>query len=279
MIRSSSIRLRRLLLGGYGAALCAVSVVLLLWPGLELARAVFDRNLGGGAPVAQAWRWHRALTPAYASWATARIGSGAAAALPLDNIAGTEWPLFGSLFYLRATEQLDRAWQAQPQGARPAVYARAAIDAAAALLADPAQAAWVKVHWGERAYLKRENVFYRMLLIDGVAIHARLTGDTARLALLRTQVEGLAAELSASPTGLLADYPGKPTRPTWPRHGPPSSARIRCSARTTAPRHRPACAASSGTWHPRSRCRPMRGTAGARPCRPRCAAAPTCGCC
>lgn len=200
--------LRRILRHLYALFLIAVGV-LLLWPGIELGRALFDANLGGPAPTAQAWRWHRAMTPAFADWARARHGSGEAAGLTMENISGTEWPLFGAVFYLRASVNLDRAWQAQPHGERPAVYARDAIDAAAALLADPAQSDWVQRHWGADVYLQRENLFYRMLLIDGLASQAQLLGETPHRALLQSQAHGLAAELAASPTGLLADYPGQ----------------------------------------------------------------------
>ena len=182
---------------------------LLLWPALEIVRAIRDPWLGGPKPASQAWRWHRALTPVFAEWAQQRQRSLAATQLGIDDISGTEWPLFGAVYYLRATENLDRAWQANPVADRPVIHARTAIDAAAALLADPKQASWVQVHWGADRYLRTENVFYRMLLIDGLATHARLLGNSPYQDLLRAQVEGLAAELSASATGLLADYPGQ----------------------------------------------------------------------
>lgn len=133
--------------------------------------------------------------------------AGIARQLSIHDISGTEWPLFGAVYYLRATENLDRAWLRSRSGARPADYARVAINAAADLLADPVQADWVQRHWGTDDYLHRENVFYRMLVIDGLATQARLLGGTPHESLLRTQVLSLAAELSASPSGLLADYP------------------------------------------------------------------------
>jgi hypothetical protein len=204
MISSST----RWLQAAWGVFLAATSITLLLWPGIELARALFDDDLDGPRPAAASWRWHRALTPAFEQWAVERRASDAAASLSIANISGTEWPLFGTVFYLRATENLDREWRERPQGERPAIYARAAVDAAADLLADPVQATWVQQHWGED-YLRRENVFYRMLVIDGLASQARLLGDTPHRELLRSQVEGLATELDASSNGLLADYPGQ----------------------------------------------------------------------
>ncbi|UXI70209.1 hypothetical protein [Tahibacter amnicola] len=199
---------RRLVLAMLGIVVSAVSGLFFLWPGWELARAVSDAHLGGPGPASQSWRWHRALSGALAEWAVERRQSGAAAKLSINNISGTEWPLFGTVFYLRATENLDRAWQASPVGERPAVYAREAIEAAVALVIDPAHATWVKQHWGD-AYLERENVFYRMLLIDALTSYTNLTGDRRHDALLHTQVEGLSAEIAASTTGLLADYPGQ----------------------------------------------------------------------
>jgi hypothetical protein len=198
--------MRRLLSVLFGALLFVMGACV-IWSGGELLMAMRDPALGGPEPAASTWRWHRALTPAYEQWARRRLASSAAAQLSLDDIAGTEWPLFGSVYYLRATENLDRAWQRSPAGARPVDYARGAIDAAADLVADPSQAHWVMQHWGASDYLHRENVFYRMLLIDAIATQWRLLHSTPHAALLREQVDQFAAELSASPSGLLADYP------------------------------------------------------------------------
>jgi len=193
---------------GFGGAL-ALAGALLAWSGVESTIAWRDPQLGGPAPARQAWRWHRALTPAYERWARERSADARAARLPIDDIAGTEWPLFGSVYYLRATENLDRAWQRAPDGPRPREYARGAIDACADLLADPVQAHWVMRHWGERDYLDREDVFYRMMLVDGLATQWRLLGASPHAELLRAQVDAFANELSASADGLLADYPSQ----------------------------------------------------------------------
>lgn len=206
--RSQPSLARRVFRALWGSGLALVGALWLWWAG-EIVHALRDASLGGPEPAAQSWRWHRALTPAFEQWAKQRHGGARAGELSLDDISGTEWPLFGAVFYLRATENLDQAWQRAPQGERPAQYARGAIDAAAALLADPAQAAWVRQHWGDEDYLRRENVFFRMLLIDALATQWRLTGRSPHADLLRAQAEGLAGELASSPYGLLADYPGQ----------------------------------------------------------------------
>jgi hypothetical protein len=178
-----------------------------LIPGVMVALDV--ARTGPSAAISPAaWRLHHALAPRYEEWARARLSSGRAEHLSTRDIAGTEWPLFGSVFYLQALEALQQAWLKDPSLApvAPAVEARGAIDAAAELVTDPGQAAWVKKHWGPR-YLDEEDAFYRLLIISAITSQARLTGHSDHLALLRTQVDSLADELGRSQTGLLDDYP------------------------------------------------------------------------
>ncbi len=180
-----------------------------LIPAVLVLRDLPDRGWREDALPQAAWRLHRNLTPAYARWAEARVASGRATELSTDDVAGTEWPLFGSVFYLWATESLQAEWE---RGARqtpaPREYARPAVDAALDLVIDPNHAAWVKQHWGD-VYLLTENVFYRMLLIAALTSHANLTGDTSHLAQLRELSDNLAEDLARSPHGLLNDYPGE----------------------------------------------------------------------
>jgi len=153
---------------------------------------------------------HRSLSPRYEKWARERVASKNAKELSLEDISGTEWPLFGSVFYLLATESLQEAWEenADRSSDAPKVYASGAIKAAAELVADPVHASWVKQHWGEN-YLHRENVFYRMLLISALTSYQKLTGNEKHTSLLRDQAETLSKELDESPYGLLDDYPGQ----------------------------------------------------------------------
>ncbi len=188
----------------------AAALLFFLLPVLMVMRDLADPNIRSPGIPRAAWRLHRSLTPQFVRWAKARVGSGRAAALSTQNISGTEWPLFGSVFYLWATESLQSAWETNRGLSKvaPRQYARDAVDAAARLVVDPEQASWVKTHWGTN-YLQTENVFYRMLVISALTSHARLTGDTQHLPLLRDQVESLSAELNASRHGVLDDYPGE----------------------------------------------------------------------
>jgi hypothetical protein len=179
-------------------------------PAGMVIRSLHDPGLDGDAVPHSVWGWHRALSPKYAKWARGRVASGAAGRLTTRDIAQTEWPLFGSVFYLWATESLQTAFDQNPKAApsAPKVYARDAIEAAAALVADPNHAGWVRQHWGDK-YLEKENLFYRMLLISALTSYQKLLDDTRYEDFLRSQVESLAAEMDASPYGLLDDYPGQ----------------------------------------------------------------------
>jgi hypothetical protein len=183
-----------------------------LMPGAILVRDLADPALRQPAGIPRAaWRVHRNLSPKYEQWARARIASGQAAQADLYDVVATEWALFGSVFYLAATENLQREWARQPgrpPRTAPAVYARGAIEAATDLVLDPAHHTWVRTHWGP-GYLHRENVFFRALLIQAMVARENLIRDGRDLSPLRDQVESLAAALDASPHGLLNDYPGE----------------------------------------------------------------------
>ena len=187
----------------------ALGLFFFLLPAGELVWDLRDPGLRGASIPRCTFRWHRALSPKYEQWARDRVRSGNVQ-LNTTDIAGTEWPLFGSVFYLWATEALQEAAEQNPSlcPVPPNQYARGAIEAAAALVADPDHAGWVKQYWGED-YLERENLFYRMLLISALTSYQGLLGDTRYEDLLRRQVGSLADELDKSPYGLLDDYPGQ----------------------------------------------------------------------
>jgi hypothetical protein len=187
-----------------------LAAALFIFPPLRAALDLCDPALRQPGVPKAAWRLYRNLTPRYAVWAQARIAQGRAEKLSTSNISGTEWPLFGSVFYLWGIENLDTAWEAgdHTAGVEPKIFARDAIIASSELVIDPKHAAWVKKHWGED-YLHRENVFYRMLVIAALTTRAKLLQDGAHMEMLRDQVETSSKELDASKTGLLEDYPGE----------------------------------------------------------------------
>ncbi len=190
-------------------AVSAGCLWLLLLPAANVAWTLQDPAWRNGEIPQAAFDWHASLSQRMAPWAQQRVESSRAQALELDDISGTEWPLFSSVFYLWATEALQQQWEAGPrQGQAPAALAADTIRALGALIADPGQADWVRRHWGDD-YLKQKNLFYRMLLIAGLDSYERLSGDQQFRELLVQQSDSLAFELAASPFGVLEDYPGQ----------------------------------------------------------------------
>lgn len=200
----------------------AVALYFFFWPLLILQQELRDPGLISGTTPAFVYRWHQQLSGDFAAWAQQRTDSSAPMLLNINDISGTEWPMFSAVYYLWATQALQSTWergQSDSQNLQglensalsstaPISYASEAIYAAAALIADSQNASWVIKHWGAD-YLERENLFYRMLLIAGLASFEQLTEDDRYASLLRDQVSKLSRELDASPHGLLDDYPGQ----------------------------------------------------------------------
>jgi hypothetical protein len=200
----------RLLVYCNAALIVAVSLYFFALPSVILLKSINDPGLKTAEIPRFTFDLHKSLTERMERWARERVVTGQAEQVNTYNISGTEWPIFGSVFYLWATESLQEAWLADPTLASemPTAYASGAIDAVTALIADPNHATWVKDHWGAD-YLERENLFYRMLLISGLTSYQKLTGETRYQMLLTHQVESLSQEIDASPYGLLDDYPGE----------------------------------------------------------------------
>ncbi len=186
-----------------------LAAAFLIYPAVRAILDIRDPALQGPGVPQSAWRLYRNLTPRYAAWARNRVAQGQPENLSLDNIAGTEWPLFGSVFYLWSLENLQAAWDAGDHSEpEPRVFAQDAIVAASELVIDPNHAAWVKKHWGTN-YLHQENVFYRMMVMAALTSRAKLLRDNAHLDMLRDQVESFAKELDGTRSGLMDDYPGQ----------------------------------------------------------------------
>jgi hypothetical protein len=188
----------------------ALSAYVLLIPAGMLIHTLRDPCIYSGRQLRCAFHWHKSLSPRFEKWARRRVKSGDAATAATGDVAATEWPIFSSVFYLWATEALQQVHDTNPTAvsSSPRSYAKGAIAAAAALIVDPNQAAWVKEQWGNN-YLTKQNLFYRMLLISGLTSYQKLFGDVKYEDLLRSQVESLVSELDASPHGLLDEYPGQ----------------------------------------------------------------------
>src|SRR5258708_5790227 len=116
-----------------GALLVAFFFV---FPSIRAVLNILDPALRQPGIPKAAWRLCRNLTPRYAAWARERVAQGRGEGLSTNNISGTEWPLFGSVFYLWAVENLQAAWEAgdHTPGAEPKLFAMDAIIAASELV-------------------------------------------------------------------------------------------------------------------------------------------------
>ncbi|HET7843939.1 MAG TPA: hypothetical protein VFL14_07300 [Xanthomonadales bacterium] len=186
-----------------------MSLVLLVVPAVTALRLLLDDALRGHDIAPTVLDWHAALARRIGPWARERVASARATQLDVRDVSGTEWPMFGAVFYLWASEAVQAKWERDgSRGISPARRDAESLAAVAALVADPGHADWVRRHWGD-AYLERNNLFYRMLLVAGLDSYERLSGDITHHRLLAAQVRSLAAEFDASPHGLLEDYPGE----------------------------------------------------------------------
>ena len=114
------------------AVIVLMSFFFLLFPAGIVIHQLSDPNLRSAGMPKSAWELHRTLSPQIERWASARLASKRAVELSTNDISGTEWPLFGSVFYLWATESLQQAWEKDHSlsPVAPNVYARGAITAA-----------------------------------------------------------------------------------------------------------------------------------------------------
>jgi hypothetical protein len=196
----------------YGNAVIFIglAVFFFILPLIIMISALCDPGLRGESIPKIAFKLHQSLSPRYEKWARGRVNSDKAQKLDIEDISGTEWPMFGTAFYLLATESLQEAWEKDHSVSveAPNVYAKGAIEQAAALAADTGNADWVKKHWGED-YLHKENTFYRMLLINCLTSHCKLLHDEKYIEIIRDQVNTLADEIDKSPHGWLDDYPNQ----------------------------------------------------------------------
>lgn len=195
-------------IASYGNALVLLSLATYFFiaPFLILVNDIRDPALHSNNIPQFSYRWHKQLSDKIEPWALNRIASDKAKDLTIDDISGTEWPMFTAVLYLMATESLQDNWQGNHASLQPKIYAQGSIKAAIELILDPNNASWVEQHWGAD-YLEKENVFYRMLLINGLVSYQKLSDDTQFQPILEAQVRNFAQEFDHSPYGLLDDYP------------------------------------------------------------------------
>ena len=198
-----------LLRRGIGLLLLLLTLAFVVYPlGKTSWYLLTDRGLRSAAPSTFAFSLHESLSKRLPDYVDERIASGVAETLSIAQITATESPVYGAFFYLLATDNLQAQWEADPTLAdrAPKETGAAAIEACVRILLDPGHAHWIRTYWGDDHW-QDPNCFFRTLVIGGLGAHRRLTGSDEHLPFLRQLTDDLAADLDASPTGLIDDYP------------------------------------------------------------------------
>ena len=183
---------------------------LLFYPAFFCLKVAFDPALRRGEIPAFMFKDFKRVSGQYGKWAAGYLASRRATKVDPGHVAATEWPMFGSVYYLVTAEeilsQLGDRDDAEAVKMKHAI--RKAAKAAADIVADPDTASWVKAKWGD-SYLDKENCFYRMLLIMGLSSYERISADKTYHKLLSSQANSLADELAGAQYHMLNDYPGE----------------------------------------------------------------------
>ncbi len=194
--------------GGIFLIMALTLVAYPLW--VTIYHLASDDGLRGAVPSKFAFSLHCSLSKRLPGYIDARIASKVASTLNVSQITATESPVYGAFFYLQATERLQAQWRADPSLSHeaPAKTGAAAIEASLRIMLDEDHAHWMRKYWGDDI-LTTPNCFYRMLMIGCITSHHNLTGSRAHLALLKTVTNDLAADIDASPKGVIDDYPNQ----------------------------------------------------------------------
>ncbi|MCW1887026.1 hypothetical protein OKA04_19975 [Luteolibacter flavescens] len=203
--------MKKLVLRTLAALILTPTLAFVVFPFAKTAwYLVTDTGLRSAAPSTFAFNLHASLSRRLPGYVDERIASGVAETLKVNQITATESPVYGAFFYLLATENLQAQWEADPTLSRrpPKETGKDAIEACTRIILDPGHAHWVRTYWGDD-YLDDPNCFYRMLVIGSLAAHHHLTGKTEHLPILKQLTADLAADIDASPYGLVDDYPSQ----------------------------------------------------------------------
>lgn len=186
------------------AVVMVFSFAFFIYPAVTICAVAMDPVLRKTGESRLLPRWFESASRRYASWARTYLETNYAQTLSPDDVAATEWPMFGSVYFLVTAEDLQKRGQIDASKGK----VREAVDLAVRIVASPMTATWVKTKWGD-TYLTKENVFYRMLLIFGLSSYESITGESTYHALMAQQRASLASELSAAKLNMLDDYPGE----------------------------------------------------------------------
>ena len=181
-----------------------LALTFFIYPAVTIGLLMVDSELKATGQSRFVPRWFEAAAGRYGSWATWYLDTNYATSLDHNDVARTEWPMFGSVLFLVTADEL----QLQGKIDVSQVPVQEAINKAVQVVVSPVTATWVKAKWGNN-YLEVENIFYRMLLLLGLVSYESITGDQTYRSVMSIQRESLANELMEAHLFLKDDYPGE----------------------------------------------------------------------
>ena len=191
--------------------LIILKLALFIYPAIIITLVILDPQLRTNGQSKFVPMWFETTTNKYNSWAREYLDTRHATTLNSSLVAQTEWPMFGSMFFLLTAEEL----QSQQKIDIKQKNISQAISNAINIITSPDTATWVKKKWKYsyfktgKSYLEKENVFYRMLLIMGIASYEKITFNKEHHYLLEQQAQSLFTELLNAPFHLGDDYPNQ----------------------------------------------------------------------
>ncbi len=196
-------------LGTLGALV--VALCFFFYPGVTLLSLASDPGIHRDGQPAEFPTWFRKTAVSYRGWAEGYLVSRRAESVSVEDVAGTEWPLFGTVFFLASAEELLEHGKIERDE-----DLMAAMNVAVRVVLDPSTASWVQAKWG-KDYASQGNVFYRMLVLHGLTSFERATLDMSYHTIQQRQAKLLADELMVARYHLADDYPGEcyPTDVLW----------------------------------------------------------------
>jgi hypothetical protein len=129
-----------------------LSLMLFIYPAITICMLVLDSHLKQTGESRLVPMWFNSAAGRYISWANTYLETNYAKSLYHDDIPATEWPMFGSVFFLVTAEDLQR--QGKIDGTQGTV--REAVEKAAQIVASPVTATWVRTKWGD-SYLEKQG--------------------------------------------------------------------------------------------------------------------------
>jgi hypothetical protein len=192
------------LLAIFGTAIALfVAISFFFYPASKLVALVRDPGIHTTGRPSDFPRSFAAIGHRYLRWANGYLESRRSESVSPSDVAATEWPLFGTVFFMSAAEELVKDGSVGLDD-----ELKVSLNRAADVIAHPESATWVKRKWG-KDYLHQDNVFYRMLVIMGLSSYEATTGDARYRVQKEEQARLLFQELLVAKYHLADDYPGE----------------------------------------------------------------------